>query len=474
MLFTFAALLFFQISTYHYETLDWDINAFLVTSLEFGRGNLPFEYQYENKPPLLFAIFYLFSIITNKSLVYINLLNDLIICLILGQTIFLFNTEKKEIKINNFLPGLIFILLISNVWFHPSYSEYLSLFFIVSALLIYKKLNSIYKYFLIGSLLALSSLINIGTSIFLVCFLIIYFIQEKKIIHKIFSTLLGFGFIHTISISVYFFNGALEEYVMAMLFIPLSYGGTEFSFSNSITVFLTSFISYSFYIYLLLLVSISIALFKVSIIIKNQNIKFKNIEILFFIIFSLLFYSLAGKGYYHHLIFFLYFVSLSSIWIRNILNNRYFTIFVFVTLFLSLNQYKDQTFENIQNFYSIEDNYPVRSAAGTIIKKKLDYENIFSSEHVLLLYYLDKQNSSYIVHPALYDYEEITSVLIEFDKISQNEIYVNSIKNQNIIEGSKIENINSDFYELDFEIVNHHLLNYWDTDSKLKIFISKK
>ncbi len=474
MLFTFSALLFFQISTYHYETLDWDINAFLVTSLEFGRGNLPFEYQYENKPPLLFAIFYLFSIIANKSLVYINLLNDLIICLILGQTIFLFNTEKKEIKINNFLPGLIFILLISNVWFHPSYSEYLSLFFIVSALLIYKKLNSIYKYFLIGSLLALSSLINIGTSIFLVCFLVIYLIQEKKIIHKIFCTLLGFGFIHTISISVYFFNGALEEYVMAMLFIPLSYGGTEFSFSNSITVFLTSFISYSFYIYLLLLVSISVALFKVSIIIKNQNIKFKNIEILFFIIFSLLFYSLAGKGYYHHLIFFLYFVSLSSIWIRNILNNRYLTIIVFVTLFLSLNQYKDQTFENIQNFYSIEDSYPVRSAADTIIKKKLDYENIFSSEHVLLLYYLDKQNSSYIVHPALYDYEEITSVLIEFDKISKNEIYVNSIKNQNIIEGSKIENINSDFYELDFEIVNHYLLNYWDSDSKLKIFISKK
>ena len=74
----------------------------------------------------------------------------------------------------------------------------------------------------------------------------------------------------------------------------------------------------------------------------------------------------------------------------------------------------------------------------------------------------------------MYDYEEITSVLIDFDKISQNEIYVNSIKNQNIIEGSKIENINSDFYELGFEIVNPHLLNYWDPDSKLKIFINEK
>jgi len=474
MLFSFSALLFFQISTYHYETLDWDINAFLVTSLEFGRGNLPFEYQYENKPPLLFAIFYLFSIIMNKSLVYINLLNDLIICLILGQTIFLFNTKKREIKINNFLPGLIFILLISNVWFHPSYSEYLSLFFIVSALLIYKKLNSIYKYFLIGSLLALSSLINIGTSIFLVCFLIIYFIQEKKIINKIFSTLLGFGFIHTISISVYFFRGALEEYIMAMLFIPLSYGGTEFSFSNSITVFLTNFISYSFYIYLLLLISISIALFKVSIIVRNQNIKLENIEIILLIIFSLLFYYLAGKGYYHHLIFFLYFVSLSSVWIKNISNTKYFAIFVFFTLFLSLNQFKDQTFENIQNFNSIEDNYPVKSAAKVIIEKELDYDNIFSSEHVLLLYYLDKQNSSYIVHPALYDYEEITSVLIGYNKITENEIYNNTKKNQSIIEGSKIENINNDFYELDFKILNPKLLNYWDTNSKLKIYISKK
>ena len=29
----------------------------MVTSLEFGRGNLPYEFQYENKPPLLFLIF---------------------------------------------------------------------------------------------------------------------------------------------------------------------------------------------------------------------------------------------------------------------------------------------------------------------------------------------------------------------------------------------------------------------------------
>ena len=32
----------------------------------------------------------------------------------------------------------------------------------------------------------------------------------------------------------------------------------------------------------------------------------------------------------------------------------------------------------------------------------------------------------------------------------------------------------TDFYELDFEIINPHLLNYWDSDSKLKILINEK
>ena len=72
MLFLFFLIFFFQSSTYNYETLDWDVNAFLVTSLELGRGNLPFETQYENKPPLLFAIFYFFTIVANKNLLIIK------------------------------------------------------------------------------------------------------------------------------------------------------------------------------------------------------------------------------------------------------------------------------------------------------------------------------------------------------------------------------------------------------------------
>ena len=78
----FIQVILIQFSTHHYETLDWDINAFLVTSLEFGRGDLPYEFQYENKPPLLFLIFFIFSAISQKSLLLIKIINDLIIFLL--------------------------------------------------------------------------------------------------------------------------------------------------------------------------------------------------------------------------------------------------------------------------------------------------------------------------------------------------------------------------------------------------------
>ena len=196
-------MLFFQISTYHYETIDWDINAFLVTSLEFGRDSIPFENQYENKPPILFAIFYIFSIFSDKNLVLIKLLNDLVISFTIFQTIFIFKEDTK-LRLNNFLPPILFILFISNVWFHPSYSEYLSLYFIVSSYLIYKKMKKFYKYSLIGLLVGISSLINLGTVIYLICYILIFFLFEVKKLKSIINLLFGFGLIHLLLLLIYY------------------------------------------------------------------------------------------------------------------------------------------------------------------------------------------------------------------------------------------------------------------------------
>ena len=73
-LYLLGQIIIIQFSTHHIETLDWDINSFLVVSQEFGRSNLPFENQYENKPPLLFFAFYIFSFLAGDNVLYIKIL----------------------------------------------------------------------------------------------------------------------------------------------------------------------------------------------------------------------------------------------------------------------------------------------------------------------------------------------------------------------------------------------------------------
>ena len=58
-----------QFSSHQYETIDWDINAYLVTSQDIGRGNLPLENQFENKPPLLFLLYFYILVNSNKTCV---------------------------------------------------------------------------------------------------------------------------------------------------------------------------------------------------------------------------------------------------------------------------------------------------------------------------------------------------------------------------------------------------------------------
>jgi hypothetical protein len=109
-LFAFFQVIIIQFSTHHVETLDWDINAFLVTSLEFGRGNLPYEFQYENKPPLLFFLFYLFSIITENNLFFIKIINDFIIFLILIIMSNLYKKNARERLLKIHPPDIIFTI----------------------------------------------------------------------------------------------------------------------------------------------------------------------------------------------------------------------------------------------------------------------------------------------------------------------------------------------------------------------------
>tara|TARA_X000000950_G_scaffold49988_1_gene58763 strand:+ start:1398 stop:2849 length:1452 start_codon:yes stop_codon:yes gene_type:complete len=461
----------FQGSSYNFETLDWDVNAFLVTSLEFGRGNLPYENQYENKPPLLFFIFYIFSIISNSQLLIIKILNDLVIFLIVIQTIFIFKKKGTKVEVSNLLPGFLFILFTSNNWFHASYSEYIALVFIVSSYIIYKKNFSDYKFFLIGLFLGMATLINLGTFIFLGAFFVIYFLNQVNNVGPHIKTLLGFGSVHLIFLVLYFINGLIDEYMMAMINIPLSYAETDFSFISNLTIFFKSFSAYNFLIYFILLLCISLIFYKILYSLKRKKLNTDNYEILVFNFFAILFYFLAGKGYYHHLIFSLYFLSLTIIWIKNSNLQRMFLFSIIFVLLFSLNQFKDLTYNNFLNIENLEDNYPLKKAANQIIKNNIDYDSIFSTDNILILYYLDRPNASYVVHPALYDYQEITSVLIEFNKISENEKNEKFSLNLSLYEGDFFENnLSLEYSKVKFDQIDNFLINFWSKSKTVNIY----
>ena len=326
----------------------------------------------------------------------------------------------------------------------------------------------------IGIFLSASSLINLGTSIFLICFGIIFFLYEDRKIKSLFNLLLGFGIIHLIFLSIYIINGSLNEYLMAMFQIPISYGTTDFSLTSSLTVFLSSFVNYSLPIYILILVSISLFIHMNLKMIKKGTFKFDNSELIFLIIFGLLFFNLAGKGYYHHLIFLLYFLSLSFIFFQNKIIKKGVVLLLFLITGFTISQFVDSSLNNIRNFSNLNEQYPMKMISNEIILSNFEYDEIFSTNYILILYYLDKPNMSYVVHPALYDYEEITSVLLENNKIEDNETSYQIDNMPKIFEGYSQQIVNdSNYFKLEVPDIDNSLLNYWGKDNNVVIFVKK-
>ena len=468
-------ILFIQFSTHHYETLSTDINSFLVTAQEFSRGNLPLEFQYENKPPLLFLIYYIFISLSGGSLLQIKILNDLIIwflsiLLVLVSKSFLVDKDNWI-----FIPSVVFILFTSSVWFHPGYSEYFSLIFISLSYIILERGNIHSRFFLSGIFLAVSTLINFGTIIFLVGLLTISLIRFEFNFRRVFVILLGFSFVHLTIAGVYALRMSFDEYFMAMYKIPISYTSTEFSFYKSFTIFLESFSKFNLYVYLLFMIGISIFLFVTYLLFSNKKLRSKEMEFIVLILNSFIFYILAAKNYYHHLIYLLYFLPLSFLWMKNI-KSKLIILSVIATGLITVNSFfYDVSSNNLRNYAELENSYPVKNVANILLKKEIVLENIFSTKNILILYYLDMQNASYIVHPGLYDYSEIISVLIEESKVKREELEEPLSLYPDLFEGKISSYENSNLYrKVEITDVDMKLIHYWDKDESIGIYILNK
>ena len=74
----------------------------------------------------------------------------------------------------------------------------------------------------------------------------------------------------------------------------------------------------------------------------------------------------------------------------------------------------------------------------------------------------------------MYDYEEITGVLVKNNKIEDDEIVYQIGNLPEIFEGNEEQIINdSNYFKLEVSEIDNTLLNYWGKNNTLFLFIKK-
>ena len=412
-------LLITQNNFLHYEIISIDIPSYLVASQHVSFDNLPFESQWESKGPLFIYFYKLIQIFSGKSLVVFKILNDFLLFVIV---IFLYLTALNLSKDHLISIGssLFFISIVSHEWYVGELSELYCLIFLsivtyISSLEHKKK----FHYTISLLLLSLSTLINQSTIIFFLSYLVYYFLYiEKYNLKKLFRLIFIFSIPHIFFLVLYIINGLLDIYLINYIFLTFGYVQEgRFEFTEVIIWLKRMFIFNRFLFYSIFLITISV-LINFLTTIKEQNNK--TIFIIFNIFASVLIYIIGGHNYVHHLYYFIFFISLGGIFLLT-----KFTKYTFLAVvILAASQIWVSTFStsiyNLSNIEKIQNEYPLYSLSQEIKINKKEY-NTLAFDHLLLLFYLDKDNESYIIHPFNNFEEYIVELLINSGKLKSNE-----------------------------------------------------
>ena len=421
----FVLFLVFQNYYLNYETITWDISSYMVASQELENNFLPFSTQWESKGPLNSVVYYLFSWLSNKNYVVFKIMNDVLVFLIAIN----FFAYIKKLKNNNFLnySGFIFLLILfSAEWYVSEFTEFYCLFLISCAQLLFSKSNMPFlKYFLVGIIYSLSSLINQGSLVIFSGF-IFYLILNKSIKRNIKQYLLlsiGFLIPYILTFILYYRAGILDILLINFLYIPLGYSASNAASLYELRVFLREFYDYNLFIYFTI-VTIIIALLKEFI--QNYkfivSIMFKDLDSILFIS-GISYYFIAGHNYYHHLIYALYFFCILIVKLTRRSSKQLVSIMIVFSLFSNVYFYTDNSIDNLSNIDRIYDSYPLKKLSSEIgLYFENEEYNILALDYVLILYYLDKPSYSFIVHPTNHYQSYITNPLSDFGFIRKNEI----------------------------------------------------
>ena len=241
----------------NFETIDWDTNSYLVASQDVLRGNLPYIEQWESKQVLFY---YLYAIIVKASfgnLIIFKFFNDLIL-FVITFLLFLIIQNITNNSYKALIGALFFVIIMSQPWATAEFSELYSLLFIALSyyLILVKDLTR--KITLVaGSLLAISSLVNIGASLFFIPIGFHILINKRELMM---SFSLPPVVLHLFFTLIYYLENELEVYLATLFFIPNAYSGESMNFISSFTDFLRSLFEFnnSLFVGILVLTFVSI------------------------------------------------------------------------------------------------------------------------------------------------------------------------------------------------------------------------
>jgi hypothetical protein len=410
----------------NFEVISWDIPSYLVASQEINNGFLPFETQWESKGPLFLYFYNFISNLVNNSYVYFRIANDFIL-LFIAYVLFNISYRKSKDYVLSFAAGIFFILLTSIVWYVSEYSEIYSLLFISIAHLInISAENSKPRNLLVGLCLGLSTLINQGTVLFVIPFGISYIIKKKKIINKIINFSAGFLLPHLLFIFVYYFKGLIDIYISNYIQLPLAYTSASLSSFYELKVWIRGYYEFDKFLFTALILLLLFFCFEViREYILNKNYKNLITDPEFFGLFvSIALYFIAGHNYYHHLFYFLFFVSLLIFKFKYKDHVQIVYIFIAIAFVVIISKSIDPALSNLRSPEVTQNNYPLYQLSEEINDHLQDYtdSDILALDYLLILYYLERPNFSYVVHPSNHFDPIVLETLINLGKVPTNHI----------------------------------------------------
>ncbi len=470
----FIFTLLTQNSFLQYEILDHDVSTFLLISQEFFDGFLPYERQWDNKQPLFYFLNYIILLITNKNFLLFKVVFD-IFTFLNALVIYFFAYRKlRKSYLVSIASSLLYLLISSQPWANAEYSEIMSLTFLsIGFYLSFSKRNK-YIFYLVGFVFSLSTLINIGSGIFIIGFLFTLYLNFKKnYIEAFFKFFLGFGIPHLLVIITYSLNGLFEVYLTTILKIPTSYTTTDSYFFYGLRVFIESIFKTNIFLCLLFLIPLFNLLnifFKLALNSFKDSI---NLSLTLFVFCSILFFYSANKGYYHHLIYLIFFVSISLALVLSS-NLKVLLLYSFlIVLFTHFPNYATNSYSNLSENNQIYEEYPLRNLSEQLSEEVNNKDiSILALDNLLILFYLEQNNDIYIVHPTNHNEYFMIDNLIKENIINDNYIEQSFENNVDLIicSSDKEDNI---FYEIksqNFLCTQNNLVEYKKLNISQDIF----